>query len=89
MKLKSGFELRDVCGEKVVIAQGIENVDFSKLITLNESAAYLWTAVGTGSFDAHTLARLLVEEYEVTPEKALSDADTLIEVWRKQGVIEE
>ena len=50
MKLKSGFELRDVCGEKVVIAQGIENVDFSKLITLNESAAYLWTAVGTGSF---------------------------------------
>ena len=32
---------------------------------------------------------LLVEEYEVTPEKALSDADTLIEVWRKQGVIEE
>ena len=89
MKLKSGFELRDVCGEKVVIAQGIENVDFSKLITLNECAAYLWTAVGTGSFDAHTLARLLVEEYEVTPEKALSDADTLIEVWRKQGVIEE
>ena len=39
MKIKKGFELRNVCGEHVVIATGIENVDFSKMITLNESAA--------------------------------------------------
>ena len=39
MRIKKGFELRDVCGEKVVIASGIENVDFSQMIALNESAA--------------------------------------------------
>ena len=32
MKLKKGFALHDVCGEKVLIAEGIENVNFSKMI---------------------------------------------------------
>ena len=26
MKLKSGFSLHEVCGEKVLIAEGIENI---------------------------------------------------------------
>ena len=39
MKIKKGFELRDICGEKVIIASGIENIDFNKMISLNESAA--------------------------------------------------
>ena len=59
MRIKKGFELRDVCGEKVVIASGIENVDFSQMIALNESAAYLWQAVENETFDAQKLASLL------------------------------
>ena len=59
MKIKKGFELRNVCGEHVVIATGIENVDFSKMISLNESAAYLWKAVEEKEFDARLLADLL------------------------------
>ena len=45
MRIKKGLELRDVCGEKVIIPQGIENLDFSKMINLNESAAFLWEKV--------------------------------------------
>lgn len=89
MKLKKGFELRDVCGEKVVIAQGLENLDFSKLITLNESAAYLWTAIAGKTFTEADLASLLCDEYEVTPEQAADDVKTLIAEWQKQGLIEE
>ena len=36
MKIKKGFELRDICGEKVIMATGIENVDFNQMIALNE-----------------------------------------------------
>ena len=42
MKLKKGFVLRDVAGEKIVSAEGLEQMDFNKLITLNPTAAYLW-----------------------------------------------
>ena len=45
MKTKKGFRLRIICGENVVVAEGIENIDFSKIISMNESAAYLWQKV--------------------------------------------
>ena len=43
MKLKKGFVLREVCGEKVIVGEGIETVNFGKLISLNDTAAMLWT----------------------------------------------
>ena len=56
MKIKTGFELRDVCGEKVIIATGIENIDFSRMISLNESAAFLWENIQDKDFDTETLS---------------------------------
>lgn len=88
MRIKKGFELRDVCGEKVVVATGIENADFSKLIALNESAAYLWQAVADADFDAQQLADLLCEAYDTTPNTALTDAKELLGVWQQNGLVE-
>ena len=42
MKLKKGFVLREVCGENVIVGEGVETVDFGKLINLNPTAALLW-----------------------------------------------
>ncbi len=39
MKVKKGFKLRNVCGEYIVVAEGVENIDFSRVISLNDSAA--------------------------------------------------
>ena len=87
MKIKKGFELRNVCGEHVVIATGIENVDFSKMISLNESAAYLWKAVEEKEFDAPLLADLLQQEYEVDAATALADVERQLAEWQEQGLI--
>ena len=89
MKIKNGFELRVVCGEAIVVAHGLENIDFSKIINLNESAAYLWRAVEGKDFDALMLVQLLTEEYEVDPETALSDATKMMEDWREAGLVED
>ena len=87
MKFKPGFELRDICGEKVVIATGIENIDFDQMIALNESAAYLWQQVADKEFNADTLTQLLCQEYEVDEATAQTDAENLISEWTKQGLI--
>ena len=81
MKIKTGFELRDVCGEKVIIATGIENIDFSRMISLNESAAFLWENIQDKEFDAETLAELLLQEYEVDKADALADSQKLLNEW--------
>ena len=65
MTINKGFELREMCGEYIVIATGKENIDFSKVISLNESAAWLWNHVEGKEFTPKTLAALLMEEYEV------------------------
>lgn len=87
MKQKTGFELREICGEKVILATGIENVDFSRMISLNESAAYLWEAISGKDFDASTLASLLCKEYEVDETTALADAEKLLKEWQECGII--
>lgn len=87
MKIKQGFELRVICGEAIVVAHGKENIDFSKIISLNESAAYLWRQVEGQDFDAALLAKLLTEEYEVDEATALRDAEKTMADWQETGLI--
>ena len=89
MKQKKGFVLRTVCGENVIVGEGLETINFGKLISLNESAAYLWKrATDMGDFTAQQLADALQEEYEVSPEQALSDVERIITEWQKVGIVE-
>ena len=88
MKIKEGFVLRTICGQNVVSGEGTSNVNFSKLVSLNDSAAYLFKAVGLDEFDAERLADLLLEEYEVDRETALKDAETLCAHWKEIGIVE-
>lgn len=89
MKIKTGFEMRDICGEKVIVAQGIENIDFDKLISLNDSAAFLWEKMAQmEAFDERTLTNLLLEEYDVKEEDALEDVKKLVSTWKELGIIE-
>ena len=88
MKIKEGFELRTICGEAIVVAHGRQNIDFSKIISLNESAAYLWGKVVGKEFDAPMLAHLLTEEYEVDEETALADAQKMMNDWQEVGLAE-
>lgn len=89
MKIKEEFTLRDVCGEKVIIAEGLRNINFSKLINLNESAAYIWTSLqDKDDFTAETVADLLCQEYEVDHATALADAQKLLAEWQEQGLVE-
>ena len=63
MRIKKGFVLRRMCGEHVVTADSLEQINFNKLVTLNESAAYLWQAVEDRDFSPELLAGLLAERY--------------------------
>lgn len=87
MRTKKGFNLRNVCGENVVLAEGIENIDFSSIISMNESSAYLWQAIAGKDFTAEDLAQLLTEEYEVDHDTALNDAKAIAQKWLEAGII--
>ena len=89
MKKKSGFVLRQVCGENIIVAEGIENIDFSSIIAMNESSAYLWDKIGEDSFTPEAMATMLTEEYDIDNATALEDATTLAIQWMEAGIIED
>lgn len=88
MKAKQGFNLRKVCGENIIVAEGRENIDFSKIISMNESSAYLWDAVKDKTFTIEELASLLTSEYDVDDNTAEKDAKSIAHQWLEAGIIE-
>ena len=84
-----GFKLRKLGNEYILVGESLELINYNKMITLNETAAFLWQQVMDGSeFDADRLADYLTETYEVSREQALTDAQNTIQEWLNAGIIE-
>lgn len=88
MKIKEGFTLRTLCGEHIVVGEGLDQVNYNKIISLNNSAAYLWEQVQGKEFTLEDLATLLTDQYEVSADKALQDVKRMISSWQELGLIE-
>ena len=89
MKIKQGFDIRHMCGEHIVVSKGIKNIDFNKVISLNESAAYLFERAKGTDFTADMLAEWLTQEYAVDLPTATNDAKDLLAQWCDAGIVEE
>ena len=89
MRIKKGFVLREVCGERVIIGEGLGAINFGKMLALNETAAWLWKqAQEKGDFTIEALAERLCKEYDVTPDEAKADVADIINEWQQVGVTE-
>ena len=93
MKTITGFKLRQLGNEFILVGESIELINFNKMITLNETAAFLWKAAEEqtarhGAFTAAELCKALCDEYEVTPSQAMTDVEATIASWKDAGVIE-
>lgn len=88
MQVKKGFKLNQVCGQTFLVPMGEDNIDFSKLIALNESSLLLWNKMSEGEFTEDDLVKSLLEEYEVDEATARADVQALIEQFRKECVID-
>ena len=88
MKLKEGFVLRPLGTEYIVLGEGLAQVDFNKMVTLNETAAYLWKGVEGKEFTAETLKNLLLDRFDVSEEIAAKDAEAIAAKWKEAGIAE-
>jgi len=89
MKLREDLTLRKIGNDYMIVDPGQDMVDMSKVYTLNETAAWLWGQLVGKDFNAETIVELLLEYYDVDKETASTDAQNLIEVFTKQGVLQD
>ena len=89
MKTRKGYTLRSLGKEFILVADGFEAVDFSRMISMNESAAFLWKEVEDNDFDADFLTNLLMDNYDIDRETAQNDVASMLKSWSDAGIIEE
>ena len=88
MKVKSDFILSEVAGSYVVVPVNDLTMDFSGMINLNETGAFLFELLQKGAEKTELISRML-EEYEVTAEKAEADIDKFIQKLKDADVLEQ
>jgi len=93
MKTIEGFRLRKLGNEYILVGESMALINFNKMITLNETAAFLWEQAERmtkeqGQFDAGALCKALCNEYEVDPSQAMTDVDSTLAAWADAGVVE-
>lgn len=80
--------MREIAGENVVIMQGRQGADLTKIITLNDSALVLWNALQGEEFTAVDAARVLEQNFEVEADVALRDAEAWVARMVECGLVE-
>ncbi len=88
MKIKEGFLLRSVGESFVVIPVGEKSADFSNVITLNHSGAFVWKCFEKDATRDEALKSMLAE-YDVQAEVAERDLDRFIDLLKTHNLIEE
>ena len=87
MKLNNNFVLRQIADQWIVLPLGEKTVDFSAMLTLNETGAMLWQKLEQGAEKSDLVAALL-DEYDVTAEIAQADVEEFLQKLENAGCIE-
>lgn len=89
MKIREGFKMRKLGREHILVAEGSGLVNFNRMVSFNDTAAYLWEALAGREFAVEDIRQLILDRYEVDERTADADAAKLARDWAEAGLIEE
>lgn len=89
MKLKSNITIRNIGKERVLIFTGAQTLDYTKVISLNDTADFLIEQSLKNEFTPDLWIDLLCNNYEVTTEQATQDVQNLIKQLQEANVLDE
>ncbi len=89
MKIKSGFVLEKVGGGYLAVAVGARAKDFSGLVRMNGTGAFLWNLLVENDMTRDELIEKVLSEYDgVSAEQVSKDVTAFEEKLRANGIIE-
>ena len=85
MKIKNGFILRQMAGKTVALPTD-GDIDLNKMITLNDTGAFLWERLTTET-DEDTLVSALLAEYDVDEATARASVQRFVGKLQENGFL--
>lgn len=84
---REGFGIRKVANSFVIVPTGANLVDFSAMITVNDTGAFLWEKLSE-DITIEELTEALCKEYDVDEKTARADVEEFTSVLKEKKVIE-
>ena len=88
MKIKDGFILRKIANSDMVVPVGNNIADFNGIISLNETAAFLWNRLKEGT-EIPLMVDALIEEYDISRILATEDVEHFVTKLQQANILEE
>ena len=85
MKIKNSFVLRKIAGNTVALPVS-DDIDLNMVITLNDTAAFLWEHLKNDT-SKEELVSLLLREYDVDEKTAEKSVSSFIQTLREKGFL--
>ena len=89
MRLDSKYKLREVAGESVIVRQGRDGADLTRLISLNTTARLLYERLSGRDFTEENAAAVRMGAYGIGQDTARKDASQWIEDMRFCGLLKD
>lgn len=87
MKIAQGFILKNIADSYVVVPIGENLVDFSAMITINDTGAFIWQLLEKGS-DIDSIVSSMCSEFAIDESTARLDCEEFIKILEDNKVIE-
>lgn len=88
MKIKKEYVLRNVAGENIVLPTGIAARNTNAMITLNETAVFIWKKLQEGR-EKEEIVKDMLDEYDIDEEIAIRDVEGFSKMLLERGFAEE
>lgn len=88
MQIKQGFVLRQIGDTYMVVAIGVQTLDFQGMIRLNETGAFLWQRLSETSCTEDVLVQAMIAEYDVDAATAASDVSDFVNALKDADLLQ-
>ncbi len=89
MKVKDGFLIKKILDDYLVVPTGDNLVDFSVVVSLNESGAFLWEQLETEKTEAALIDALMDTYAPLERSVAENDVAEFISLLQSHGFLDE
>lgn len=89
MRIKDNLRLRKIGSRSMVVREVEGEVNMTDVFTLNSTASDIWTTFFGKDFSEDDLTRYLVDNYDVSQDRAAGDVADLLSQWKEFGLIDE
>lgn len=86
-KRNESFQLKEVAGDRVLVARGKTAIDFSAVVLFNDSGILLWEELADWK-TAEELASVLIAQCEAPEDGAARDVQVFLDKMDAEGLLE-